>query len=187
MSQSTEELSRDIQGTRDSLAHDLDALQDRVSPSAIVDRRKAAARDRIGSVKSRVMGSASSARDSLSSGTSSASGGVTDAASNARQTAEQRFEGSPLGAGLVAFGAGLVIASMLPATRQEAQVASAALDAAQPLVDEARSVGQDIASGATDSAKQAAQMVKESAADSAAKVKDEGTSSAQSVKDQATS
>lgn len=191
MSQSTEELSRDIQGTRDDLAHDLDALQDRVSPSAIVERRKAAARDRLGSVRSRVMGSASNARDSISSGTSSAGGSVSGAASSAKDSAEQRFEGSPLGAGLVAFGAGLVIASLLPATRQEAEVASRALDAAEPLVDQAkaqaRSVGQDVAAAATEQAKEAAQQVKESATDSAATVKDEGQSSAQSVKDRATS
>ena len=44
MGQSTEELSTQIAGTRESLASDLDALQDRVSPSAIVERRKEAAR-----------------------------------------------------------------------------------------------------------------------------------------------
>ena len=46
MGQSTEELTTQIAGTRESLATDLDALQNRVSPSAIVERRKEAARGR---------------------------------------------------------------------------------------------------------------------------------------------
>ena len=37
MGQSTEELSSEIAGTRRSLATDPDALQDRVSPTAIVE------------------------------------------------------------------------------------------------------------------------------------------------------
>ena len=186
MSQTTEELSRDVQSTRDDLAHDLDALQDRVSPSAIVERRKAAARGRFSSANSRVMGSADSAR----SGASSAVGSVSGAASNVADTAEQRFEGAPLAAGLAAFGAGMVIASLFPASDKEAQVASRAVEQAkeqgQPLLEQAKSVGQDIAADATEQAKEAAQQVKDSATDSASHVQEEGKSSAQSVKDDAT-
>ena len=40
MGQSTEELSSDIAQTRQSMTANVDALQDRVSPSAIVERRK---------------------------------------------------------------------------------------------------------------------------------------------------
>ena len=66
--QSTDQLSREVQDTRDSLAHDLDALQDRVSPGAIVERRKAAVRGRASSVKSRVMGTAQSAKGDAKEG-----------------------------------------------------------------------------------------------------------------------
>ena len=45
MGQSTEELNTQIAGTRDHLAADLDALQDKISPAAIVERRKAATSD----------------------------------------------------------------------------------------------------------------------------------------------
>ena len=47
MGQSTEELSNEIEETRRSMTTNVDALQDRVSPSAIVERRKAAARGRM--------------------------------------------------------------------------------------------------------------------------------------------
>ena len=40
MGTSTEELSNDIARTRAELSQDVDALQDRVSPSAIMERRK---------------------------------------------------------------------------------------------------------------------------------------------------
>ena len=96
MGQGTEELTRDIQDTRDELAHDLDALQDKVSPSAIVERRKAAARDRLHGVRSRVMGTATS----VGSAGGNVGGQASNAASNVADAAEQRFEGSPLAAGL---------------------------------------------------------------------------------------
>ena len=44
MGTSTEELSNDIARTRADLEQDLDALQDKVSPSAIMERRKTAVR-----------------------------------------------------------------------------------------------------------------------------------------------
>ena len=183
MGQGTEELTREIQDTRDELAHDLDALQDKVSPSAIVERRKAAARDRLHGVRSRVMGTATS----VGSAGGNVGGQASNAASNVADAAEQRFEGSPLAAGLVAFGAGLVIASLVPATRQEAEVASRLVDAAEPMVDQARAVGQDIASAAAENAQHAVQEVKDTAGGSAARMQQEGRSSAQSVKDEATS
>ncbi len=65
MGQSTEELNSEIAGTRQALSSDLDALQDKVSPSAIIERRKAATRSRLAGVKDSVMGSSSSATSSV--------------------------------------------------------------------------------------------------------------------------
>ena len=87
MGQSTEELNTEIAGTRQALSSDLDALQDKVSPSAIIERRKAATRSRLLGVKDSVMGSAQSATSS-----------VGDTAHGAVQSAEQTsVQGSPLG------------------------------------------------------------------------------------------
>ena len=123
MGQSTEELTSQIEDTRERMAGNLDTLQDRVSPSAIVERRKQAAKDRISSVKDKVMGSAQSAKDSVSSAASSASSGAAGTGSNVASTAQDQFQGAPLAAGLVAFGAGVVLASLLPASRLEAEAA----------------------------------------------------------------
>ena len=83
-----------------------------------------------------------------------------------------------LAAGLIAFGAGLVIAALIPATEAEQRASQRVVDAAQPLVDEAKSVGQDVGSNLKESAADAAQQVKDTAQDSVQRVQDEGKSSA---------
>ena len=183
MGQSAEELTSQIEDTRDRMAGNLDTLQDRVSPAAIVERRKQAARDRVSSVKDKVMGSAQSAKDSVTSSASGAGDSVTS-------TAQQQFQGAPLAAGLVAFGAGVVLASLLPASRVEAEAAHRVVETAkdhQGVLDDVKSAGQGIVDNLKDSATEAAQQIKESARDSAQTVKDEGQSSAESVRDQASS
>jgi hypothetical protein len=169
MGASTEELNQDIARTRAELSQDVDALQDKVSPSAIMERRKTAVRDRWSSAKNKVMGSGQSASHGASQGVS--------AASNAGSAIEDRVEGSPLAAGLVAFGAGLVVAGLIPATKAEAQGAQRLKEAAQehgqPLMDQARSAAQDVGDQLKDKASEAAQEVKASAQESADKVKQE--------------
>ena len=73
MGQSTEELSQEIAETRQSMTANVDALQDKVSPSAIVERRKQAARGRMLGVRDRVMGTAHHVRSSTSDSASSTS------------------------------------------------------------------------------------------------------------------
>lgn len=186
MGQSTEELSTEIAGTRENLANDLDALQDRVSPAAIVERRKQAARSRIGGVKDKIMGSSQSTAGSAQSKVSGAAGGVKGGVQDAASTAGDTVQGSPIAAGLVAFGAGMVIAGLIPATKTEANASQKVVDAAkehgQPLVDEVKSVGQEVGEHLKDSATEAAEQVKQTAQESASRVQEEGQSSAENVK-----
>jgi len=185
MGQSTEELSRNIEQTRQSLSQDVDELTDKVSPSRIVHRRTEAAKSRLGSLRDHVMGSAEDSGQALSS----AGQNVTGTASDAVHTIGEKAQGNPLAAGLVAFGAGMVLASVLPASRAEADLTQRAIDTAkdqgQPLVDQAKSVGQEIGQQLKESATSAADEVKATAQDSAQNVKDEAQSSGQHVKDQA--
>jgi gas vesicle protein len=211
MGQNSEELTTtpaDIAATRENLSRDIDELTDKVNPARVVDRRKEAARSRFGSVKERVMGAVPSPSLSSSGGSgggigssvSSAKDSVSGSASGALGTVESKAQGNPLAAGLIAFGAGMLISALIPASEKEAQAAQRAVEAAkehgQPLVDEAKSVGQqmgqDLKESATDSAQQvkataqdSAQTVKEQGQDSARTVKDQGQASAQTVKDDA--
>ena len=86
-----------------------------------------------------------------------------------------KAQGNPLAAGLIAFGAGLLTASLIPASAKEREAASALKEKAQPLLTEA-----------TDAAKQAVQDMKEPVADAVASVKQTATDSAQTVKDEGT-
>lgn len=177
MGSTPEELNTEIAGTRQVLATDMDALQDKVSPTAIVDRRKAAARSRLVDIRSRVMGD-----PGADGGSGPHDHGMTGAA-------QHQVEGNPLTAGSVAFLAGVLVSGAFPATRAESRVAQRAMDAVEehgdPVTDTVKSVGQEIGTDLKESAGQAVQDVKDSAKDSAQRVKDEGQSSAETVKTQA--
>lgn len=195
MGQNTEEqLTAGIEETRQDLSRNLDALNDKVNPSRVVQRRKEATRNRFSSMRDSVMGStqhASSTGGGATGRVSDAKDAVAGSAQSAVHTAGQTAEGNPMAAGLIAFGAGWLISSLIPASEKETQAAARLVDAAkehgQPIVDEAKSVGQDMGQQLQEKATEAAEEVKSSAQSSAQTVKDEGQSSAQTVKDDAQS
>jgi Protein of unknown function (DUF3618) len=153
----------DIEATRASLSRDIDELSDKVNPTRVVERRKEAARSRLGSlrdsVRDKVMGAApdldtvKSHVPGVGSGSGSGSGSgpgigeratgvasnvasnvggsVSQGASGAADTLGAKAQGNPLAAGLVAFGAGMLISALLPATEKETQVAQRAVEAAK--------------------------------------------------------
>ncbi len=185
MGQSTQELTSDIEQTRRSLSDDIDELNDKVNPGRVMERRKEAARNRLGSLRDKVMGSAADARQ----GTATAGESVQDAGRGAMQSIEQRTEGNPLAAGLVAFGAGMLISALVPASDKEQQAAQRVVDTAKeqsrPLMDRARSAGQEMGQHLKESAAGAAEDLKAGAQQSAQHVKEEGRSSAETVKQDA--
>jgi Protein of unknown function (DUF3618) len=186
MGQSTEELNDDIEATRQRLSRDVDELGTKVSPSQIAHRRKEAAKNKLGSLRDRVMGSAQDATGSVASAGQSMTGSVSDTASGAVQGLQQRAEGNPLAAGVIAFGAGMLLSSLFPATRAETQVAQKGMDTArehgQPLIEEAKSMGQEVGQNLKEAGSQAASEVASTAKDSAQHVKEEGQESAQNVR-----
>jgi gas vesicle protein len=195
MGQAAEErLSSDIAGTRQELGRDLDALGQRVSPSQMMQRRKEATRGRLRSMRDKVMGTAHDTRHGMSSAGSSVGGtassaadSVSSTAQGAVQTVERQTEGNPLAAGLIAFGAGWLVSSLLPASEKEAQAAQRMVEQAkehgQPVMEEAKSVGQDMGQNLKESAQQAAEEVKGTAQESTENVRQEGQSSAQHVQE----
>jgi hypothetical protein len=186
-----EQLTRDIEARRAELSRDIDALTDKVSPAQMVERRKAATRSRFRSVRDRVMGSAhdstqgmASAGFNATSSVSSAKDTVQGTVQDAAGTVQRQTEGNPLAAGLIAFGAGWLVSSLMPASEKEAHAARRVVETAKdsPLVDEAKSVGQEMGESLKGSATDAAEQVKSTAQESAETVKQEGLSSAETVK-----
>ena len=79
MGQTPDQLRRDIEDTRDHLGDTLGAIEDRVSPRAIMDRRRSAMADRWRSMREAVMGRA----DDLTSSASETAHGMASNASDA--------------------------------------------------------------------------------------------------------
>lgn len=177
MSDSPEEIRADIERTRKELGGDVDALADKVNPSKIVDRQVDRMRGAFGAVRERVMGSADDARSSLSDAAASV-GDVKDAV-------VAKAQGAPLAVGLIAFGAGLVLAALIPASSKEKELAATVKDQAQPLVDQVTEIAKDVGDQLKDPARDALAAVKDSAQDSVDVVKEEAQAVAEDVKDQA--
>jgi cell division septum initiation protein DivIVA len=179
-------VERQVQRTRSTMT----SLKDRIMGSAGeqasamgagMSSSASSARDTVmenaSSARDTVMENASSARDAVIEKTSSAA----DAASSVPQVARQRTRGNPLVAGLVAFGAGWLLSSLLPATEPEQQVASQVKDLAtekgRPVAEQLSQAGQQL----RESAQQRAEAVRETAASAASTVTDEAQSRASDV------
>jgi len=119
---------------------------------------------------------------------SGAASSVGDAASGAVVQVRQQAEGNPLAAGVVAFGVGWLVSSLLPASQAEQRAARRAVETAkdQGVVDQAKQVAQDVGSHMQEQAQQAAQQVKDKAQDATETVKQEAQSATQDVKQTAT-
>jgi gas vesicle protein len=167
MGQTPEELRRDIARTRDDMGSTLEALGDHVSPGRMIERRKNRMANTWQSFRDRVMGSASGMAHSVADATGSA----TDTVRQAPETAVRQTQGSPLAAGAVAFGAGFVLAAIVPPSRPEREAAAQLLDKVEPLAEEAKQIGQDVVQDLKEPAREAVEHVKEAAASGAEDVK----------------
>jgi ElaB/YqjD/DUF883 family membrane-anchored ribosome-binding protein len=181
MSTDPDLIRADIERTRTNLSDDVNALADQVNPKNVVRRKTQRVTGAVGSLKEFVMGTASQAQSSAGDAVHS----VGDAAASAPVAVTRRTQGNPLAAGLIAFGVGALVSSLIPATAGERSLAADAKDKAQPLMDETKQIAQDAAQDLKEPAQQAVESVKRSAADAAATVKDESRSAAADVRDDA--
>ncbi|WP_374008844.1 DUF3618 domain-containing protein [Leifsonia sp. LS-T14] len=181
MSDDPDAIRAEIEATRRNLSGDVDALADKVTPSKIAERQTRKVKGAFHSLSERVMGSA----DDLSS---SAGGAVSDAGSavaDAGRTVVNKAQGNPLAVGLIAFGVGALVASLIPASNKEKELAASAKDAAQPLLQEAADAGKQIAGNLKEPAQEAVQSVKETAQEGVDTVKAEAADRAGDVADDA--
>lgn len=188
MGQEAEALKADIQERRESMTGTIDAIENKVVPSRIIERRRAAVSGWVGGVKERVMGSAQSAGDQASSTASKVSEGVSrtaDAVSSAPEQVQRATAGSPLIAGAVAFGVGALVAVLLPETESEHRAVASVQPQLAAATDAVKDAGQHALETAKSSAQDAAQELKSSATDHAHEVTDEAKSAAAQVKETA--
>src|SRR4051812_35372512 len=213
-----EVIRRQIEDTRSNLSYDVDALNEKVNPTRVVDRRVGRAKTTVTGLKDKVFGTAQHHGQAASGTASNVAGSVQGAASNAAgtvqgaastaadsvqqaassavgavqqapDTIQRQAQGNPLAAGLIAFGVGWLVSSLLPTSEKEKQLASQAESAvkehSQPLVDQAKSVAQEIGDNLKPAAQEAVESVKSTAQEGVETVKSEGQSAAQDVQGQA--
>lgn len=148
----------------------------------------AQATDRVSGVASqaadRVSGTASAAASQVQDAASTAVGAVQDAAANAAgavqqapQALKRQARGNPLAAGLIAFGAGWLVSSLLPSSRREQELADQAKQVAQekvqPIVSQ---VAGEVGDNLRGPAQQAVESVRSTAVDAKDTVVEEGRS-----------
>jgi len=185
MGATPDQLKVNIERTRAELAADVDALSDRVNPAHAARRRVGAVKAGAAGLRERVMGTAGNAGSAVGGGVTAAAGSAADAVTAVPGAAVARTQGNPLAAGLIAFGTGLLTASLLPSTRKEQelamQVKDAASDAAQPVMQAAKESAQQVAQELKPAAQEAVEQVKETAAGATQATTDRARSAAGDV------
>ena len=192
MSDNPDAIRSDIEATRARLGTNVDAVADNVTPSNIVHRQTDKVRDAVFGVKEKVMGAADHATANIHSGTGHAGdavgstlGDAGHAIGDAPAQVKTKTQGNPLAAGLIAFGAGMLLSSLIPASEKEREAADALKTAAEPLTTELTEAAKDVAQGLKEPAQEAMENVKATATDAAEHVKTEGQYAAADVRDKA--
>ncbi|GAA4414453.1 DUF3618 domain-containing protein [Actinokineospora soli] len=191
MGATPDQIRTEIEHTRADLTQDVNRLADRTSPKRIAHRQTDKARRGVGRLRDRVMGTLDDAKSGMSDTGETIkehAHQAGDALREAPQAVRSQTQGSPLAAGLVAFGAGLLTAGLLPTTEVERRAGGKLRDSDQldTLKQEATEAAKGIGEDLGQTAKQAAQHVQETATDSAHQVadaaKDEGARTAERAK-----
>jgi Protein of unknown function (DUF3618) len=207
MTSEPDQIRGEIQQTQRELSADVGALTEKLSPPRMVQRRARRTRAAMTNMRDKIMGSTvshtSAAGDTMSSAASgvgetvsstasaatdkvaSAASSAADAANSAPKMARRRTEGNPLAAGLIAFGAGWLISSLLPATAPEQHVATQVKDLAtekgRPVARQLGEAAQQAREEMREPVRQSAESVKQTATDAASTVAGEAQSAAGDV------
>jgi hypothetical protein len=184
MGQTAEELRIDIEERRRSMTGTVDAIEDRVMPGRIIDRRKRVTRQWWHDTRDRVMGTSGDAMEQakgrvqgMADEVEQVAGKVTDAPA---QLAEQT-RGAPLIAGGIAFGVGALLAIVIPETAPERRAGEAIAPQLSAATDAMKDVGQQALETAKGAAQEAVGELKESAGEHAGQVADEAKDAGREV------
>ena len=192
MSSDPDRIRREIEKTQDDLGSNVDALTDRMDPRRAVRQSKERVQGRWQRAKENVMGSAGEVRQTAESRMSAAGEqmhGLAERAHGIGEESRERVEGHPLAAGLVAFGLGVLVSSLLPPTpperrlggrlKQEAQEHSGQVK--QQASDAARQMREDL----REPAQHAAESVRSKAGQHAGELREQTQATAQDLRGQA--
>lgn len=181
MGESAEELRRDIEDTRAGMAVTVDAIGERVRPGRIIARRRDRMRSGFGSVRDSVMGAPHHVHSAVSEGTSTAASDV----GQLKDEAYVRASGNPFAAGLIAFGAGMLAATLIPPADGERRAAGRAKDAAGPLMEPVQEAAHEVVDLAKEHGQEAVAAVKDTATSAGSAVAETATTQTKETAQQA--
>ncbi len=115
------------------------------------------------------------------------SGAVGERARRAPANLRDKAVERPFVAGLVAFGGGVLLASLLAPSDSERKVAQRLEEKAQPVKDQALQAGRSVADEVGQAAQESTEQVRRRASDAATEVKRQAKASTQQAKDEAKS
>jgi gas vesicle protein len=199
------EIRADIERTRAELSYNVDELADTASPKNIANRQVDKVKGAVSGVRDRIMGSPDDPYDTGAVGSvkeavgdkvsavgdrvstvgdrASAAGG---AIASAPSTAKSKARGNPLAAGLIAFGAGLLVSGLIPSSQKEQRAVSNLQEkTVEPLKQQVSQVAGEVASNLREPAQEAAESVKSTATEAVQHVKEEGAAGKEQVVSQA--
>jgi Protein of unknown function (DUF3618) len=198
----------DIERTRAALSDDVDDLAESVKPKNVAGRQVDKVKEAASNMKDRVMGSddddydgsavgtvgatATSAKEAVADKAYAAKDEVGEKASEAGEAlrqaprrAKRKAQGNPLAAGMIAFGLGMLVSSLIPSSEKEREAVSQLQGNLEPVKEKASEMARDIGEDLKPAAQEAAESVMTTAEEGAENVKQEGQSAAADVKDQA--
>ena len=186
MAEEPDRLRQDIELTRASLTRDVDQLADKTSPRRVAQRRWTALREKVmgsseqarhaaGDTMTTVQDKASAASDVVGSKAHEAA----DAVRNAPAAVSRQTQGNPIAAGIIAFGAGMLAATLIPVSDAERRAGQQIRDNSGELADRVKDVAGEVGSGLKQDAAEAATQVKETAQDAAQTTREQAQASAQ--------
>jgi F0F1-type ATP synthase membrane subunit b/b' len=182
---SPEQIQTEIERTRANLSNDVDRLSEKVAPGKVLGRRVDSVKSGVTSMRDKVMGSADDGNGLRGAGdtVSSKASELTSAAGSAPQAVRQQTQGNPLAVGLIAFGVGMLLSSLAPASQAEQNLAETAEAKAKELAEPLKQTGQEMAENLKQPVQESVQQVKETATDAAQDTADHAKSAAQDVKE----
>ncbi|MFS8096959.1 DUF3618 domain-containing protein [Lentzea alba] len=194
MGATPDQIRREIDSTRAELVDDANRLVDRTSPRRIAQRRTQRIRRGLRSMRDSVMGTASDTTSTMQSQAHQAKETVADSAGRAAEAVQdaprqamRQAQGNPIAAGLIAFGGGLLVASLLPRSQAEQQMVAEIGDRASDVIEPAKQAlaesAEHLKEDMTSDVRDAAGEVKQTASDAARTTAEQGRSSAQEVAD----
>jgi hypothetical protein len=177
VAQTAVELEADITHTREDVSATLDVIGDQL-PKRVVKVGTRRFRRWIQSGLDAIMGSESEIP--AAQGTEGLGEGAAQSGQGSAATTDQNH-GNPIAAGLISFGVGLLVGSLLPPTKLEKQGLSAITDRAEPAIDAAIRTASEIGQAVQKSTGHAVSEIGETLTDAGQEIADHVDPKSESV------